>query len=108
MDLHHAWSVSLVVLTVLTLVLVVATLILVTCLRSENKMFYKRFRKNVNKNENKDDLCNFLQSLKASGLNFNGTLKLDWMNLIDQKEIQLQQNELSESRIQRKILEIIR
>ena len=42
MDVEHAWNVALVVLSLLTLVLVISTLIITTCLRRENKMFYKR------------------------------------------------------------------
>jgi len=56
MDVQHAWNVALVVLSLLTVVLVISTLIITTCLRRENKMFYKRLARKSRISTTSNDL----------------------------------------------------
>ena len=56
MDVQHAWNVALVVLSLLTVVLVISTSIITTCLRRENKMFYKRLARKSRISTTSNDL----------------------------------------------------
>ena len=50
MEEHH-WNIALVVISLLTLVLLLATLIVIACVKRENKRFYKRFAANSSSSE---------------------------------------------------------
>ena len=56
MDVEHMWNVGLVVLTLLTVVLVISTLIIIACLKRENRMFHKRLAKNKTKQSEPENL----------------------------------------------------
>ena len=73
MNVEYAWDVGLVVLSLLTLILVISTLIIITCLRREDKLFNRRLHRQKLRMPNSDIDVSGLKALvqKMQNPNYN-------------------------------------
>lgn len=66
--MDHHWNIALVILSLLTFVLAVTTLVVMACIKRENKRFYKRFASKTSSSEQEDvDIELQTLMLKLSG-----------------------------------------